>query len=150
MLEPIIKRSKSFAEVIRKLGLKQGGGTQANIKKSCQKFDIDFSHFNGRGWNCLGHKDFNKGKEPINVYFKRYTNRKPANVKKRILTYGLKDYQCESCGISHKKGWLGEDITIELHHIDGDRCNNYLDNLKFLCPNCHSQTDNYRNKKRAS
>jgi len=68
--------------------------------------------------------------------------------KSRLLTYGLKKNICEKCGINGDKGWLNQDITIELHHIDGCRSNNQLSNLKMLCPNCHSQTDNYRNKKR--
>lgn len=53
--------------------------------------------------------------------------------------------KCESCGID---GWQGKKITVELHHIDGDKKNNNPENLELLCPNCHSQTDNYKNNKR--
>lgn len=49
------------------------------------------------------------------------------------------------CGI---RDWNGRELVFELHHIDGNRNNNSLDNLMILCPNCHSQTDNFRNKSR--
>jgi len=45
------------------------------------------------------------------------------------------------CGLTE---WLGEKIPIELHHINGDRNDNKLENLQILCPNCHTFTDNYR------
>jgi 5-methylcytosine-specific restriction endonuclease McrA len=50
---------------------------------------------------------------------------------------------CELCNTSE---WLGSPITLEVHHIDGNNKNNELPNLQILCPNCHSQTDNYRAK----
>ena len=51
--------------------------------------------------------------------------------------------RCEVCGIDE---WRGEKITLEVHHIDGDRSNNTKDNLQVLCPNCHSLTDNWRGR----
>ena len=50
-------------------------------------------------------------------------------------------YKCECCGLSE---WLGKPITLELEHVDADRKNNTRDNLKLLCPNCHSQTPTWR------
>ena len=52
---------------------------------------------------------------------------------------------CEECGISE---WMNKPISMELHHKDGNHNNNNLDNLEILCPNCHSQTDTFRSKKR--
>lgn len=63
----------------------------------------------------------------------------------------LRGHQCEDCGLST---WKNQPIPLEAHHIDGDRCNNTLDNLRLLCPNCHTLTPNYgaknRNKKECS
>jgi 5-methylcytosine-specific restriction endonuclease McrA len=61
----------------------------------------------------------------------------------RKLLIGDVDNCCELCNTSE---WLGSPITLEVHHIDGDNKNNELTNLQILCPNCHSQTDNYRAK----
>lgn len=64
-------------------------------------------------------------------------------LKKRILREGYKLHKCENCGLSQ---WLDNAIPLELHHIDGNRLNNHLQNLILLCPNCHALTDNYRAK----
>ena len=61
----------------------------------------------------------------------------------RKLLIGDVDSCCELCNTSE---WLGSPITLEIHHIDGNNKNNELSNLQILCPNCHSQTDNYRAK----
>ena len=54
-------------------------------------------------------------------------------------------YKCEKCGLSE---WQGEPLICELHHINGDSTDNRIENLIILCPNCHSQTDNFRSKNR--
>jgi hypothetical protein len=66
-------------------------------------------------------------------------------LKKRILKEGLMEHKCASCGISE---WNGKDISLHLDHIDGNSSNHKFENLRLLCPNCHSQTDTYcgRNK----
>ena len=55
----------------------------------------------------------------------------------------IRPHKCECCGLSE---WNELPITLQAHHIDGDRTNNVLDNLSLLCPNCHSQTDNFGSK----
>lgn len=57
----------------------------------------------------------------------------------------LRGHKCEVCGLTT---WQDQPISLEAHHIDGDRCNNILDNLLLLCPNCHSLTCNYGSKNR--
>jgi len=62
------------------------------------------------------------------------------NLKTRLVREGLKLNVCERCGVTD---WLGEPLTLALHHVNGERHDNRLENLMLLCPNCHSQTDNY-------
>ena len=67
-----------------------------------------------------------------------------SKLSKRLVKEGYKEYKCEKCGISD---WNNENISLELNHIDGFNGNHSLNNLELLCPNCHSQTTTYRNKK---
>lgn len=64
-------------------------------------------------------------------------------VRKKLLEEGFKSYECEKC---HLKEWFGNPIPLELHHKDGNRNNNTLENFELLCPNCHAFTDSYRGK----
>ena len=63
-------------------------------------------------------------------------------LKKILLTSG-REYKCESCGVDE---WKGKKLSLELEHKDGDCFNNDLNNLEFLCPNCHSITPTYRGR----
>ncbi len=66
-------------------------------------------------------------------------------LKNRMLKEGIIDNICSECGID---SWNGVRLNMELDHIDGNRTNHKLDNLRMLCPNCHAQTDTYRSKNR--
>ena len=70
-----------------------------------------------------------------------------SRLRKRLIKEGYKENKCEICGI---KEWNGKALTCELHHNDGNRGNNKLENLTIVCPNCHSQTHNHSKKKNAS
>jgi Zn finger protein HypA/HybF involved in hydrogenase expression len=61
--------------------------------------------------------------------------------KKKVLLE--QDHKCNKCGISD---WLGNPITFELEHKDGNKNNNVRENLEILCPNCHSQTLTWRGR----
>jgi DNA-binding CsgD family transcriptional regulator len=74
--------------------------------------------------------------------------RSRGHLKKRLIKLGLKRDECERCGIVE---WRERPLSMALHHVNGDRLDNRLENLRLLCPNCHSQTGNFagRNGRRA-
>lgn len=64
-----------------------------------------------------------------------------SNLKKRLIEAELKKDCCEICGIGNE--WQGKTLTLQVHHINGNHKDNRIENLQILCPNCHSQTENY-------
>lgn len=125
------KLVKSMASLIRSLGIKSIGGNYKNIGRKVVALNVDTSHWTGQGWN----KD--NFKTGIADY-KGKVHRKAALIR-------LRGFKCECCSITE---WQNKPITLEIHHIDGESFNNHPDNLQLLCPNCHAQTPNWRNRKR--
>ena len=124
------KEVNSISGLLRKLDIKPVGGNFINIKRNIQRLNVDTSHWTGHAWNK-------------NQQLKDWSQyAKVGNCKKHLIK--LKGNQCENCKLFT---WQGFDITLEVHHIDGNRTNNQLENLQLLCCNCHSITDNWRNKK---
>lgn len=76
----------------------------------------------------------------VDEMFAPNSQRNRRNLKLRLITEGIKTGACEICGLVD---WCGAPLTMALHHINGDRLDNRVENLQLLCPNCHSQTDSY-------
>lgn len=145
-LEEAVKNSISINQVIKYLNLNLSGGAYTTLKSKFKKFNIDITHFKGRSWAkdverglCMPKENF------INKYLK-ILDKKPHThtLKLRLYRYGIKKEFCEKCGLDGN--WLGRPISLHLDHINGDNKDNRLENLRILCPNCHSQTDTYAGK----
>jgi hypothetical protein len=68
-----------------------------------------------------------------------------SNLKSKLLKHGLLKYECSICAID---SWNGQKLTLQLDHINGKSNDNRIENLRLLCPNCHSQTTTYAGKKK--
>ena len=79
----------------------------------------------------------------LEEYLEKSEDVQSNKVRIKLLNEGLKEHKCECCGLTT---WLNKPIPLELHHKDGDRYNNVLENFELLCPNCHAFTDSYRGK----
>ena len=139
------KKSFSIAGMCRELGLGTFGANYRRIHRAIKKYNIDTSHFTGKGWNVGGlfkpNKKIIKSLAEILVENSTYDN---SNfLRQRLINEGVKKNICENCGLSI---WQGSPIPLQLHHINGNRVDNRIENLQVLCPNCHALTDNYCGK----
>lgn len=139
-LENAVKQCVSFRQLLLLLGLKEAGGNYANLKKKCEEYEIDTSHFIGQNWNRFEHPLFEKQLDVEKTFCLHEKRRPSSKTKQLILNHKLKEYRCEICGISE---WLGKKIILQLHHKNGNPKDDRLENLQILCPNCHSQTDSF-------
>lgn len=145
VLEKVIGESYSFAEALRKIGLRDCGSNFKTIKKYVEGYNIDTSHFRGQTWNKgMGNTDY-AAHNKLEDILKENTNFKSDTLKYRLVKEGLKQWKCEKCG--NEGTWEGGELVLELHHINGNHYDNRLENLQILCPNCHSQTNNFRTKR---
>jgi Zn finger protein HypA/HybF involved in hydrogenase expression len=108
------------------------------------------AHADGRhGYTYNSASAWSKGKtltsnDVIFIENSTYSNEM---VKQRIVKDNLLEYKCVKCGVD---SWCGETIVLDLDHINGNNRDNRLTNLRYLCPNCHSQTDTYKGRNKNS
>ena len=140
-LEELCAESYSYAEVLRKAGRAQAGGSQDTLKKKIAQWGIDVSHFTGQRWK---HSPSYKEKYTPDILFVDNSDVSNETIRRYLLEYDLKPYICEECGCDGN--WRGKILALQLHHKDGNHRNNQLNNLSFLCPNCHAITDSYGGK----
>jgi len=138
-IEKAVKKSISWRQVMEILNPTANySSSQSNIKNKAIKFGIDFSHFLGQGW-AIGKVARNK--KTSSFYLGKKTDIRGTKLKSLLFEEGLKEKKCENC---KNTDWLGSMLVLELHHIDCNPKNNNIENLKILCPNCHSQ-EHYKN-----
>jgi hypothetical protein len=146
-LEKAIGSSTSIRQVIEKLGLVPAGGNYQQIKKAIKEHHLDTTTITGMGWRKNRTFPFTPRKQMEEILTKN-SDFQSFKLKKRLFRDGLKLPKCELCGWA--KMSLDGRIPVELDHINGDRYDNRIENLRILCPNCHSLQATHRgmNQKR--
>lgn len=144
LVEEAVENSTSVMGVLRYLGRPLAGGNHTHIKRVIAKYEIDTSHFTGQAHNRGTVAKNRKSASDILVLLPAGSNRpKPAQLRRAMVESGI-EMKCV-CGLTDT--WQGAKIVLEVDHINGDWLDNRLENLRFLCPNCHSQTPTSRSWK---
>jgi len=143
-VKEVVQHSLTRCEVLEKLGLSPTTMMYRRLQKFERDYSVSTSHFRPHHSNkqknrALAHRSLTN--EDI---FRKGSETSGRIVKRRLLADKLIEYKCTSCGNEGK--WLDKKLCLQLEHKDGDPTNNLLENLCFLCPNCHSQTATYCGK----
>lgn len=145
VLKAAVASSRSKAEVIIKMGGTLGGGYYRIFNRLVATHSISTTHFTGSGW-LKGGTHNHTTKTPLSEILVEGSSYSTSNLRKRLIQEGLLKNECASCHSGPE--WLGAPLTLELDHINGQCWDHRLENLRILCPNCHSQTETFCNRKR--
>jgi len=143
-LEEAAAKSNCFAEMFRNLDARIGGNTYQRIKLLIEKYKIDTSHFLGKTAGIVN-AGLLKNKKHFSELLK---DKQPQRLRSKTIRRALKEsgvpYICIKCNLGAK--WNGEKLTLQVDHINGDWSDCRQENLRFLCPNCHSQEPTFYNQ----
>jgi hypothetical protein len=144
-----VKKSFSIRMVLKELKLIPAGGNYDQIKKRIKILGIDSSHFTGSRWNVGVRRKQTRYGVPVEELLVEASDFQSYKLKNKLFSKGLKKQACEICGWCEKS--VDGRIPVELDHLNGDHSDNRIENLRILCPNCHSlqPTHRGRNKKTA-
>lgn len=143
-LKIAINNSSCKSDILRNLNLTTKSGNFQTLERYLKKYDLDISNIkydNSRG-----------NKFPIlysnNEIFVEHSTMSTKNIKNRIIKQNLIEYKCSDCNLTNE--WNFKKLVLQLDHKNGKNNDNRIENLRFLCPNCHSQTETYsaKNKKK--
>ena len=146
-VEEAVKKSNCWYDCLKELNIPKVGGNWRTLKNKVNEYNIDVSHFNhvhAKTHNGK-HKQRKLTDRKNSEIFKHSPKISPSNLKNEYIKRILNNVpKCEYCGITN---WNNKPLVFQLHHKNGDHKDCNINNLQLLCPNCHSQTENYANKK---
>lgn len=137
--EQLIKNSINISEVLFKLGYSVKGNSWgfSQVRRRMDDLGLQMSDFKGKSAAA----SYQRSKELTAEELFKPNCKHCRNILRRfIVKHGILPYKCAICGCSK---WNGKTLSLELDHINGINNDNRLENLRFLCPNCHSQTVTY-------
>ena len=130
----IIKNSKNITEILNKIGYKNTSSIlHKKLQDRIKRENVSTSHLTKYTQHFIKYEI-----DDILVENSKYTNR--TQLKKKLIKLKLLEYKCE-CG--NDGWWRNEPMTLQLDHINGKNDDNRITNLRFICPNCHSQTTTF-------
>ena len=141
----IVVNANSYSDCLRALGLKTSGGSSTDIlKRRIKELDCPIAHFGTKKINKSNNTKYDLDEILIENSF--YSN--ISRLKSRLIKENRLKYKCAFCGNEGK--WQNQNLTLQLDHINGINNDHRIENLRFLCPNCHSITSTYAGKNKGT
>lgn len=136
-----VRTSETIKQALGKVGLAGAGGNYNTFYRTLKRLELSIEHFNGgkgqqKGISAKSNLD--------DVLVENSNFSSTHHLKHRLYKEGLLKEECLICGI---KNWQGIFLSFHMDHINGEHTDNRIENLRILCPNCHSQTSTFSGKK---
>lgn len=138
-----VKNNTSIAGTLRSLNLKITGANYKTVKTNVKRLNLDTTHWSGCGHLKGKNHNWSKKQNLSDILVQDSNFISTHHLKWRLINEGVLTYKCDVCGITE---WNNKQIILQLDHINGNNTDNRIENLKLLCPNCHSQTPTFSGK----
>lgn len=138
-----IAQNKTYAGVMRELGLSIHGGNYRTINNAVKRLCLDTSHMTGQAHGTSVQRK-QRSLDEIMVEDSTYN---PSHLKEKIMKLGILPNKCATC--DGPPEWKGKPLVMVLDHINGKSNDHRKENLRLLCPNCNSQTSTFSRRKKA-
>lgn len=134
-----------MSELLLTFGLANKGGNYQTVKNRAKEESLSLDGLRKR-YKQYQAKNYNQPTPsiPIEQVLVEHSNYSRKTLKNRLIKENLLEYKCVECGITDL--WNNKPIKLQIDHINGISDDNRLGNLRFICPNCHSQTSSYAGK----
>lgn len=135
----LVKNSRTMSELLFYFGMENKGGNYKTCKQRIGELNLDTSHFLKR----IDASNYSRRITKEMILDRLTTNSKcnRTDLKKNIIKFNILKYECTKC--KNNGMWENEKLTLQLEHKNGISNDNRIENLTFLCPNCHSQTKTF-------
>ncbi|MFF6873848.1 HNH endonuclease signature motif containing protein [Streptomyces sp. NPDC012474] len=140
-LAAAVEAATSVAGVLAALGRSNSSTARALAKRSIEAHGLSTAHFTGQGHYRGSRSPNRKSAAEILVRLPVGCPRTKTVLLRRALDNLGVPHVCDECGIGDT--WQGRRLVLEIDHVNGDRLDNRRENLRYLCPSCHSQTSTF-------
>ena len=143
LLRDLVARAATRDDVLHALGLEISRNNRRRLARAIARLDIGTGHLATSAGPPDSRTRGRRSRQRLDQVLRADTDVTSSSLRRRLLEEGLLPRRCNRCA---RTQWEGSPVPLELDHVDGDRRNNRLDNLRLLCPNCHALTPTYRGR----